>query len=364
LNKKNFNILVVIANFGNSQLKYLEQIIKEYNLMTYNVKIIIHSNIPLPYEDIEVKIFKLKNTRELPLTTRQTIYENKENYDLFIFTENDILITEKNIDAYLKATKILPENYIAGFFRYEKGKKGLSYPDDHNPHKWDIKSVFKIGDYVFAHFRNVHQACYVLTKEQLNQVIKNFDFVKKNRLVSEFLKGEDIESNQNIEVKQTIKNKFLKSVAIAIIHILSKKFLDRLKKQYTIKKLKLLEEYIVKDNIHKYRLCAFAGAEIYFNGGFKKVIPISHFDDFLIYHLSNKYIGKYGKSDNIMRNDIKRLIKKVKKIKIIFDFIDTIEFISILFGFLIIIIIIMVQINMLKRSAFKSFLDHLFFLEW
>ena len=332
--------------------------------MTYNIKIIIHSNIPLPYEDIEVKIFKLKNSMELPLTTRQTIYENKENYDLFIFTENDILITEKNIDAFLKATKILPEKYIAGFFRYEKYKKGLFFPDDHNPHKWDKKSVFKIGDYVFAHFRNVHQACYVLTKEQLNQVIKNFDFVKKNRLVSEFLKGEDIESNQNIEVKQTIKNKFLKSVAIAIIHIISKKFLDRLKNQYTIKKLKLLEEYIVKDNIKKskYGLLEIAGAEIYIKGGFKKVIPISDFDDFLINHLSNKYIGKYGKSNNIMRKDIKRLIKKVKKIKIMVDFIDTIEFISILFGFL--IIIKMVQINVLKRSLFKSFLDHLFYLQW
>lgn len=135
-------------------------------------------------------------------------------------------------------------------------------------------------------------------------------------------------------------------------------------KQYTIKKLKLLEEYIVKDNIKKskYGLLEIAGAEIYLKGGFKKVIPISHFDDFLIYHLSNQYIGKLGKSDNIMRNDIERLIKKVKKIKIIFDFIDTIEFISILFGFL--ILIIMVEINILKRSVFKRFLDQLFFLQW
>lgn len=182
MNKKNFKILVVIVNFGNSQLKYLEKIIKEYKLMNFNVKIIIHSSIPLPYEDIEIKIFKLKNSKELPMTTRQTIYENKEKYDLFIFTENDILITEKNIDAFLKATKILPKKYIAGFFRYEKYKKGLFYPDDHNPHKWDKKSVFKIGDYVFAHFRNVHQGCCLLNKEQLNQVIKNIDFVKKNRL--------------------------------------------------------------------------------------------------------------------------------------------------------------------------------------
>ena len=89
-------ILVVLLNFGTSQLKYLEQVLNEYKSMDYSLDIIIHSNIPLAYKNIEVKVFQFKDDRQLQFTTRQTIYDNKDKYDLFIFSENDLLISKRN----------------------------------------------------------------------------------------------------------------------------------------------------------------------------------------------------------------------------------------------------------------------------
>lgn len=318
-------ILVVIVNFGTSQLKYLEQVLNEYKSMEYSIDIIIHSNIPLKYENVEVKVFQFEDGqyRRLRFPAEQSIYDNKDNYDLFIFSENDHLITKKNIEAFLKVTKILPKEYIAGFFQYEKYEEGLFYPAYSNRYKWDKKSPFRIGDYVFAHFTNVHQASYVLTKEQLNQVIKNFDYIKKdiNKYIEElnFKKLHDlkkirilIKNATNIKKKKIliIVEFILRLIMIIIDMDKLKRFLLKLINKLKIKRLDFLREYLFED--YYYWILESAGSDIYLKCGFKKVIPISHFDDFLIYHLPNKYKDRRGKFDNVMRKDIDYLIRKAK----------------------------------------------------
>lgn len=317
-------ILVVIINFGTSQLKYLEQVINEYKSMEYSIDIIIHSNIPLKFKNVEVKVFQFKDDdRQIQFTTRQSIYDNKDNYDLFIFSENDHLITKKNIEAFLKVTKVLPKEYIAGFFQYEKYKEGLFYPAYSNRYKWDKKSPFRIRNYVFAHFTNIHQASYILTKEQLNQVIKNFEFIKKD--ICKYIEEVDFKNLPDlIKVKLKIKNAtnikkkklliivelILRLIMIIIDMDKLKRFLLKLIKKLSTNRFDFLREYLVED--YYYGVRESAGAEIYLKGGFKKVIPISHFDDFLIYHLPNQYKDRVGKFDNVMRKDIKHLIRRAK----------------------------------------------------
>ena len=167
-------VLVVIVNFGRSQLKYLDIMIQKFKSMTFDVDIVVHSNISLPYEGIEIIIEKLDDYQKLPFTTRKTIYERQNDYDLFIYSENDHLITQKNIESFLEVTKILPDNYIAGFIQYENHNGKLFYPAYHTSFGWEEDSAFKIGEYIFAHFNNVHQASYILTRDQLHKVIENF----------------------------------------------------------------------------------------------------------------------------------------------------------------------------------------------
>ena len=65
-----------------------------------------------------------------------------KQYELFIYSEDDTLITEKNIDLFMEITQILPNKYIGGFIRYEISKSGRKYyPDFHNRFHWDPNSV-------------------------------------------------------------------------------------------------------------------------------------------------------------------------------------------------------------------------------
>ena len=63
-----------------------------------------------------------------------------------------------------------------------------------------------------------------------------------------------------------------------------------------------------------------AGTTVYVAGGLTKVIPISHFKEFCIHHLPNKYItfegdydgqaaGNFGTPDNVMQRQLKTLME-------------------------------------------------------
>lgn len=267
-------ILVAIVNYGEEQLSYLDKIVSEYKSMSYDVDIVIHTNPGIKHFDTDLysDIIKLEyklNTpiklsdgrtwtmtsyQELPWTTRQTLYLGKDDYDFFIFTENDHLITESHIENHIKISKILPDDRIAGLIQYEEYEKGRFYPAYHGKFKWDYDSVEQYGEYIVAHFGNVHQASFLLTKKQHDKVIKE------------------------------------------------------------------LPDYLT-DNIRKvpYSVKPRVNTDIYTHGGMKKVLPISHWEDFHVYHLPNVYYKKnsgrnynQGNWDVKMEEDLKILFDKIK----------------------------------------------------
>ena len=119
-----------------------------------------------------------KNPWSLPFAHKKLFADRSEKYDLFIYSEDDILITEKNLRAFLDVTPSLREDEVAGFLRIEKGSnEKLNYPDVHSNYHWDVKSVRVRGEYILANFTNEHAACYVLTKFQLAKAIKSGGFL-------------------------------------------------------------------------------------------------------------------------------------------------------------------------------------------
>lgn len=174
------NILAVLVNYGEEQLQYLEQVVNELKSFTkYNVSIIVNSNIPLDIKGIDlVNIIKLDNYELLPLSCKQVIWEHKNDYDLFLFGENDHLFKEHHIDKYLEYTSILPKDRIAGLIQYEENPTGRYYPAYHANYDWDYNSVEEHNGLKFAHFTNIHQATFILTREQLLEIGAKFNFTQ------------------------------------------------------------------------------------------------------------------------------------------------------------------------------------------
>ncbi|WP_374089776.1 class I SAM-dependent methyltransferase [Methylomicrobium lacus] len=173
-------ILVTIANYGMKNIEYAKQLIKEYRSMRFDVDIFVLSEAPKNYgADVTVLVgLPSKDPWSLPFAHKQLFAENVEKYDLFIHTEDDTLIRQENIIAFLKATEAIDDEFIPGFVRYElypNGKK--NYPDVFGSYHWVPGSVRKSGEYVFAKFSNDHSACFILTQEHLRRALASGGFL-------------------------------------------------------------------------------------------------------------------------------------------------------------------------------------------
>jgi 2-polyprenyl-3-methyl-5-hydroxy-6-metoxy-1,4-benzoquinol methylase len=175
-------VLVAIANYGFKNTDYLNRIIHEYQSMPCTVDIVILSDVSKSFEPgIEVVVgLPTRNPWSLPFGHKQIFAERQDDYDLFIYTEDDILIEWRNINSYAQLTKALPDDYISGFIRYELNSTGEKwFPDFVGPYHWIPTSVRKADQFTLAEFSNLHSACYVLTREQLRRVIGSGGYVVK-----------------------------------------------------------------------------------------------------------------------------------------------------------------------------------------
>ena len=242
------SVLVALASYGTSNNRHLERLIREYRSMPFEIDIVVLSNLNKKLEPgIECRVgLPSKDPWSLPFAHKKLFAERADQYDLFIYSEDDILITERHLRAFLHVTAVLQDDEIAGFIRMEKGSNGsIGYPDVHDEYHWDPKSLRSRTKYTFASFTNEHAACYVLTQRQLRKAIESGGF-------------------------------------------------------------------LVEPHEWKHDLLCSAATDPYIQCGFRKLIPISHLDDFTVHHLSNKYAGKVGVDGAEMRAQIGALLRLTK----------------------------------------------------
>ena len=270
-------VLAVLVNYGEEQLSYLEQVVKELKAFKkYDVTVIVNSNIELDIACIDkVNVHILNDYQLLPLTCRKTIWENRNDFEVFLYGENDHLFLEKHLDNHIYYSEILPKNRISGLIQIEKDKTEIYYPGYHTGKgynfEWNFKSVEVYKGKKFAHFSNLHQATFILTKEQLLKIGKKLDFVL---LINESEKKH-----------------------ITFINKVYKKFFGK----------KLIKKKLI------YSLKCKVNTDIYKFAGLKKLICISDFEDNLIHHLPNLYIdGLEGRKK--MCSDSKRMDDAIKKL--------------------------------------------------
>jgi 2-polyprenyl-3-methyl-5-hydroxy-6-metoxy-1,4-benzoquinol methylase len=173
-------MLVVIANHGTKNAEHLNRVLREYRSMSLKVDIVVLSNIPKDMgSDVEVIVgCPTKDPWSLPFGHKKIFADRLSHYDLFVYSEDDTLIAERNILAFLRVSEVLPTQEIPGFIRYEMDRSGnRSYSTIHSHFHWIPSSVRSIGSYTFARFTNDHSACYLLTREQLKTAIASGGFL-------------------------------------------------------------------------------------------------------------------------------------------------------------------------------------------
>ena len=243
-NGNRLRLLVTIASFGDKNLGFLKKIIQGYRSMPMDVDVVVLSNAPKDLgEGVKVLVgLPTKDPWSLPFAHKPVLAENADRYDLFIYTEDDMEVTERNIQAFLDATPQLAPTEIAGFLRYEIDKAGeWSFPDVHGMFRWKPETVERRGGYTIAEFSNEHAAFFILTKSQLKQAIASGGFLRSP------CKG-------------------------------------------------------------RYDMACTAATDPYLNCGFRKVICISALDDFLIHHMSNRYVGQLGPSLSAFKEQVAALL--------------------------------------------------------
>ncbi|MGA2656145.1 MAG: methyltransferase domain-containing protein [Verrucomicrobiota bacterium] len=172
---------MAVASFGEKNAEYLRRVIERYRALPMHVHVVVLSEAPKQLgAGVEARIgLPARNPWSLPFAHKQIFAERIGLYDLFAFSEDDMDVTEANIQAFLQATSALASDEIAGFLRFETGPDGAwSLPEVHGSYHWRPESVRARGPYTVAEFTNEHSGFFILTQAQLRQAIASGGFLR------------------------------------------------------------------------------------------------------------------------------------------------------------------------------------------
>lgn len=168
--------LVALANYGMKNAEHARRLVEAYRSMSFQVDIVVLCETEKYFGPDVTQIIGLptRDPWSLPFAHRKLFIDRLSDYNLFIYTEDDVLIQEDNVWSFLRASQVLPDRMIPGFIRFEVYPDGRKqYPDIHAGCHWNPRSVGRQGEYVYAGLSNEHSACYMLTQDQLGGVIKS-----------------------------------------------------------------------------------------------------------------------------------------------------------------------------------------------
>jgi len=240
-----WRLLVVIASYGQRNLPLLNRVIANYQAMDLEVEIVVLSEAPkdLPAGVRVLVGLPTPNPWSLPFGHKKVFAENLNRFDLFAYSEDDMVIPESSIRAFMRLTPELASDEIAGFLRFETNESAeRSLPEVHGSYHWSPQSVRQRNGCTVAQFSNEHAAFFLLTRDQLKRAIASGGFLR--------------EPHQG-----------------------------------------------------RYDMLVSAATDPYTSCGFHKVICVSHLDDFLIHHLSNRYAQTLGPSREEFAIQVRALIE-------------------------------------------------------
>jgi 2-polyprenyl-3-methyl-5-hydroxy-6-metoxy-1,4-benzoquinol methylase len=178
---RRLRLLVAIASYGLSHLEILKKLIRQYQAMDMDVDVVVLSEAPKELgPGVEVVVgLPSKNPYSLPFAHKAVFAERADQYDLFIYSEDDNDVHEGHIRAFVNATAHLGPDEIAGFLRYEIYPSGEWFMDEVFEHfHWRPGSVAQRGPYTIAEFTNEHAGFFILSQSQLKRAIASGGFLR------------------------------------------------------------------------------------------------------------------------------------------------------------------------------------------
>lgn len=184
---KAFKISVHIPHYisGNSsnKSKIFTKVCNSYLKISKNIKIFVHTNKKIKKKNSKIKYIyhNLNNINPFKLTwlCRKLMFEQKDKFDIFIYSEDDIIFSKKNFNYWLKYKDICIQNrFNLNFLRVEKSFKNKKLYSTDQIKK--IKFYLKIKKILFAKLESSYCALWIYDKQEFANFIKskywNFKF--------------------------------------------------------------------------------------------------------------------------------------------------------------------------------------------
>ena len=165
------------------RIMYINNIIDETNKYEYRTDIFIHTNnIDLREEMfnnytngyIKIIYHDLSNTHPFYLTwkCRELLQQQRDDYDIFIYIEDDILVPYKAIKYWLKYSQgLLESNYNLGFVRIEV-EDGIEYITDLYGERLDTFIDLNEQKYCVNN-KNPYCAFWIYSKNEFNNFVNS-----------------------------------------------------------------------------------------------------------------------------------------------------------------------------------------------
>ena len=174
---KNYKISVHISHFinNNKKNKLFSKVCNNYLKLSKHTTIFVHTNKLIKSTNKRIKfiIHNIKNEHPYKLTWkyRNLMSKQKNDYDLFIYGEDDIIFSKENLEYWLKYKNICITNkYNLGFIRVDKKKKNnLLYSTDQIK---KIKYFLIIKGIKFVKLENPYSAFWIYSKNEFKEFLK------------------------------------------------------------------------------------------------------------------------------------------------------------------------------------------------
>jgi hypothetical protein len=179
--------------FSTDRIIYINNIIDETNKYEYTTDIFIHTNNNYLQENIfnkytngciKIICHDLSNIHPFYLTwkCRDLLQEQKNEYDIFMYIEDDILVPYKAIKYWLEYNeKLIEMNYNLGFVRIEV-ENNIEYITDLFGEKLD--TVINVnGKNYCVNNKNPYCAFWIYNKNEFNKFV-NSNYYNINNILN------------------------------------------------------------------------------------------------------------------------------------------------------------------------------------